>query len=163
MLDESRRLEALAAIGIDVYRLRSASAVATAAASGAQAAAHADTGVHSDVGLVVVCAHGARAEARLERLFAQLPRALGVAGSKLAWIEIPAGGTLAALPAAPAYLFVGSSAAHACAAHLSLTQQDQAAIAVCAEPQELLAGAQSRRVFWQVLKPLARRLRADGG
>ena len=165
MLDESQRLEVLAAIGIDVYRLRStARDVATAAvAPGFDSNAPADPGAESEAGLVVVCPHGARAEARLARQFVQLPQALGIAASRLTWIDTPADGTLAELPAAPAYLLVGSSAARACAAHLSLTQQSQATIAVCAEPQELLAGAQSSRVLWQVLKPLARRLRADGG
>ena len=158
MLDESRRLEVLAAIGVDVYRLRSAPATTAAPAT-----MHAEAAVGSDVGLVVVCAHRARADVRLARLFAQLPRALGVAASRLAWIEISADGTLRALPAASGYVLVGSAAAHAGAAHLSLTQQNQATIAVSAEPQELFAGAHAKRVFWQVLKPLARRLRADGG
>jgi hypothetical protein len=114
-----------------------------------------------EVGVVAVCAHGVRAELRLARLFAQLPRALGVAASRLAWIETSADGTLTALPDVPCYLFVGSSIARACAAQLSLTQQNQATIAVCAEPRELLAGAPALRALWQVIKPLARRLRAE--
>jgi hypothetical protein len=161
MLDEGRRLEVLAAIGVDVYRLRSASAKSATTAAPATMHVHAEA--RSEAGLVVVCAHRTRDDVRLSRLFAQLPHALGVAASRLTWIEISADGTLASLPAAPAYLLVGSAAAQAGAAHLSLPQQNQAAIAVSADPQELLADAQSRRVFWQVLKPLARRLRADGG
>lgn len=160
MLDERRRLEVLTAIGVDVYRLRSAPA--TAATSAQPVTPHVDAAAGAGVGLVVVCAHGARADVRLSRLLAQLPRALCIAASRLTWIETSADSTLAALPAASGYLLVGSSAARACAAHLSLTQQNQATIAVSAEPQELLASGQSRRVLWQVLKPLARRLRADG-
>lgn len=165
MLDEGRRLQVLAAIGVDVYRLRGARDAAVAAASALEAppvtiAGSADA---AGVGVVAVCARGARAEPRLSRLFGQLPGALGIAASRLTWIEMSADGTLTGLPAAPAYLLVGSSAARAGAAHLSLTQQHEATIAVCAEPHELLADAQARRVLWQILKPLARRLRADGG
>ncbi|HSE11914.1 MAG TPA: hypothetical protein VLB69_04680 [Rudaea sp.] len=161
MLDEGRRLQVLAAMGVDVYRPRGAreAAVAAATLAKAPAAAIADS---AGVGVVAVSARGVRAEPRLARLFEQLPRALGIAASRLTWIEMSADGTLAALPAAPGYLLVGSSAARAGAAHLSLTQQHAATIAVCAEPHELLAGAQARRVLWQMLKPLARRLRAEG-
>jgi hypothetical protein len=156
MLDEGRRLQVLAAIGIDVYHLRGVRDTATTTT----AAPSADS---AGAVVVAVCARGARTEPRLARLFAQLPRALGIDASSLTWIEISDDGTLAMLPSGPAYLLVGSSAARACAAHLSLTQQNAATIAVCAEPGELLAGAPSRRVLWQVIKPLARRLRAEGG
>lgn len=165
MLDEGRRLHVLAAIGVDVYRIRGVRDASVAAASAPQvpAAAIADSAISAGIGIVAVCADDARAEPRLARLFAQLPRALGIAASRLLWIDMAADGSLAALPAAPGYLLVGSSAARAGAAHLSLTQQHEATIAVCAEPHELLAGAQARRAFWQILKPLARRLRAAQG
>jgi hypothetical protein len=158
MLDEGRRLQVLAAMGVDVYQLRGVRGGATAAAPAPteRSATIPDTGV----GVVAVCARGVRAEPRLARLFAQLPHALGIAASRMTWIEMSADGTLAALPAAPAYLLIGSAAARAGAVHLPLTRQNQATIAVCAEPQELLAGAQARRALWQVIKPLARRLRA---
>jgi hypothetical protein len=112
--------------------------------------------------VVAVCARGVRAELRIARLFANLPRALGIAPSLLTWVEMSADETLPALPDVTCYLFVGTATARVCAAQLSLTQQNQATIAVCAEPQELLAGAPARRALWQVIKPLARRLRAEG-
>lgn len=165
MLDEGRRLQVLAAIGIDVYHLRGMRDVASAESS---ALAELPAGVKESVGagdvvVVAVCARGARDEPRLARLFAQLPRALGIGASRLKWIEASADGSLPAFPDVPCYLLVGSSAARACAAQLSLTQQNQATIAVCAEPGELLAGTPARRALWQVIKPIARRLRAEGG
>jgi apolipoprotein N-acyltransferase len=166
MLDESRRLQVLAAMGVDVYHLRGVADGASTAAPASTAlpatSRHAAVDVAS-VGVVVVCPRGARADPRLARLFAQLPFVLGIGAARLTWVEMSADGALDALPVAPGYLLVGSSAARACAARLSLTRQNQATIAVCAEPQELLAGAQARRVLWQVLKPLARRLRTEAG
>jgi len=166
MLDEGHRQQVLAAMGVDVYQLRSLSGVASTAAFALPA--EAGEGVDAAVGaacvdVVAVCARGARTDLRLARLFAQLPRALGIDASRVAWIEMPADGTLPALPDVPCYLFAGSAIARAGAAQLSLTQQGQAAIAVCAEPRELLAGAPARRALWQVIKPLARRLRAGAG
>lgn len=163
MLDEGRRLQVLAAIGIDVYRRRGAHANGGATATEPDAPGAANAGAAGGIGLVVVCARGDRAEPRLARLFAQLPRALGIAASRLSWVEMTADHALAALPDAPGYLLVGSSVARAGAAHLSLTQQHEATIAVCAKPSELLAGAQEKRTLWQILKPLARRLRAEDG
>jgi hypothetical protein len=161
MLDEGRRLQVLAAMGVDVYQLRGTSAVAPALAPDPTAGSR-ESGGAAAASVVAVCANGARTDLRLARLFAQLPRALGVAAARLTWIEMAADGTLPALPDVPCYLFVGSATARACAAQLSLTQQNQATIAVCAEPQELLAGAPARRALWHATKPLARRLRAEG-
>ena len=162
MPDEGRRLQVLAAMGVDVYQLRGARDAASAAVTVPPAGAGENAGA-ACVDLVAACAHSARADLKLARLFAQLPRALGVAAARLAWVEMPADGTLPALSDVPCYLFIGSAIARAGAAQLSLTQQNQATIAVCAEPQELLAGPPARRALWQVIKPLARRLRAEGG
>ena len=166
MLDEGRRLQVLAAMGVDVYQLRGVREVASAAAFALPTEVReSDTSTFSAacVNVVAVCARDARSDLRLARLFAQLPRALAVAASQVTWVEISDDGTLPALPDVPCYLFVGSAIARACAAQLSLTQQKQASIAVSAEPRELLAGAAARRALWQVIKPLARRLRAEGG
>jgi hypothetical protein len=165
MLDEGRRLHVLAAIGIDVYHLRGVRDSASSAnpAPGDLPATIWDGAGTGDVRVVAVCARGARAEPRLARLFAQLPRALGIGASRLTWIETSADGSVPALPDVRCYLFVGSSIARACAAQLSLAQQNQATIAVCEEPGELIAGTPARRALWQVIKPLARRLRAAGG
>ena len=166
MLDEGRRLQVLAAMGVDVYQLRrahdAAPDTAPALAPGVRESAGAGV-VGAAVAVVAVCAHGARADLRLARLFAQLPRSLGIVAARLAWIEMSADGALPSLPDVRCYLFIGSAIARAGAAQLSLTQQNQATIAVCAEPQELLAGPSASRVLWQVIKPLARRLRAESG
>ena len=167
MLDEGRRLQVLAAMGIDAYQLRGASAAALVGAPAPPARQPESAGT-IDVGtavasIVAVCPRGARTELRLARLLANLPRALGIPAVRLTWIETLADGTAPALPDVPCYLFVGSATSRACAAQLSLTQQSQATIAVAAEPQELLAGAPARRALWQAIKPLARRLRAEAG
>jgi hypothetical protein len=166
MLDEGRRLQVLAAMGVDVYQLRAVrDAVSdTAPAPAPEFGESIGAGVVGGaVAVVAVCAHAVRANLRLARLFAQLPRTLGIAAARLAWVEMSAVGTLPTLPEVRCYLFIGSAVARASAAQLSLTQQNQATIAVCAEPQELLAGPPARRALWQVIKPLARRLRAEGG
>jgi len=166
MLDEGRRLQVLAAMGVDVYQLRgmrdAASDTAAAPAAGVGEIAGAVALDAASVSVVAVCARGARADPKLARLFAQLPRSLGIGAAQLAWVELSADGTLSTLPDVRCYLFVGSTIARAGAAQLSLTQQNQATIAVSTEPQELLAGPPARRALWQVIKPLARRLRAEG-
>ena len=166
MLDEGQRLQVLAAMGVDVYQLRGPSGAASAAGVAPTAGGRESDGANAigavSVDVAAVCVRGVRAELRIARLFANLPRALGVGAAQLTWIEMAADGTLPALPDVPCYLFAGSVVARACAAQLSLTQQNQAAIAVCAEPHELLAGAPARRALWQAIKPLARRLRAEG-
>jgi len=162
MLDEGRRLQVLAAMGVDVYKLRATGGVAPVAAPGLAAGGRETIGAAA-ANVVAVCASCIGAELRLARLFAQLPRALGANAARLTWIELAADGAAPALPDVPCYLFVGSATARVCAAQLSLTQQNQATIAVCAEPQELLAGAPARRALWHAIKPLARRLRAEAG
>jgi len=167
MLDEGRRLQVLAAMGVDVYQLRgvrdAASALAPPVSAEVQESVDGAVAGAGSVSVVAVCARGVRAELQLARLFASIPRALGVEASRLTWIEMEADGTLPALADVPCYLFVGSATARACAAQLSLTQQNEATIAVSAEPQDLLAGPPARRALWQTIKPLARRLRAEGG
>jgi hypothetical protein len=167
MLDEGRRLQVLAAMGVDVYQLRGVRGVVSADVLALPALISESVGAAAigavSVNMAAVCARGIRAELRIARLFANLPRALGIVSSRLTWVEMAADGTLPALPDVPCYLFVGSAIARACAAQLSLTQQNQATIAVCAEPEELLAGAPARRALWHAIKPLARRLRAEAG
>jgi len=162
MLDEGRRLQVLAAMGVDVYQLRGARD-ATSTAAPALPAGESEGAGAAAASVAAVCARGARADPRLARLFANLPLALGVAPSRLTWIEASADGSVPALPDVPCYLFAGSAISRAGAAQLSLTQQKQATIAVCADPSELLAGVSARRMLWQVIKPLARRLRVEGG
>jgi DNA polymerase III psi subunit len=149
MLDEASRLEVLAAIGIDVYRLRAAD-VARATSPVAKAGQ-----------LVVACAHGAGRDPSLARLLPQLLRALGIDDAAVHRIKTAADGSLAALPQAPAYLMIGAATARACSAQLSIEQQNALTLVVIDdEPAAALRDAAAKRALWQQLKPLVRRLRA---
>jgi hypothetical protein len=140
MLAEGQRLSLLQAIGIDVYRRRAA------APSPARAEANAGT-----AGVVVVC----RDEAIPARFRAQLPRALGVVADHLRWCGVDA-----AVPGgAAAYVVVGTEAARALGVQLSTMQQNDSIIATTTEPTTLLQGGAAKRALWQVLKPVARRVR----
>ena len=158
MLDDSSRLRVLAEMGIDVYRLRTAPGVAPVLAP---AESVTDPAVDPSDRVIVVSSPGVRADARVSMLLQQLPRALGISVSALAFIDADNDGRVAALPEAPAYLLLGAACAKACAAHLTLPQLDAATLAVIAEPRDSLRDASGKRALWQMLKPLARRMRAD--
>lgn len=147
MRDDARRLELLAAIGIDVYRLRERGA-----------GEHEPEGITVDARLVVACLRSVRRDARSAHRLAQVVRALGVASGAVRWIEADARAAAMDLPDVPAYLMIGADAARTCSAQLSLEQQAAAAIAVMPETGMLPGDAAARRALWQVLKPLARRL-----
>jgi DNA polymerase III psi subunit len=158
-LDESRRLEVLAALGIDVYRLRSAGP-ADIARESPRPEAFASLPVPAR--LVVASAHGAGREPRLARLLTQVLGALAVPESAVQRIETSADGSLAQLPDASAYLLIGSAAARACSAHLSIDRQNAVTLAVVDfDGSGLPLDAGAKRALWQLLKPLARRLRGD--
>lgn len=164
MLADAQRHDLLAAMGIDVYLLRTrdvapASATDRAAAPSPPAVVQAGAG---DVAVVVACAPGADAHA--ERLRKALPTALGIAASRMRWIQPDAGGTLV-LPAAAAaaYLALGADMARTLGAQLSTMQQRSAVIAVADAPQACLRNGLARRALWQALKPIARHLRQSGG
>jgi hypothetical protein len=150
MRDDARQLQVLAAIGIDVYRLRSMPAGAAACADAASAAP----------ALVVACAKGDRSRADSARWLSQILRALGATDETTTWVETAPGAALPAVPDAPAYLMIGSDVARACSAQMPLQRQDRATIAILADIGDLGGGATQRRALWQALKPLARRLRA---
>jgi DNA polymerase III psi subunit len=158
MLDEGSRLAVLAAIGIDVYRLRAADAqedVSRAAALAEHSA------VAEPARLVVASIHGAGRNENLARLLPQLLRSVGVADAAVRRIETAPDGSLSALPEAPAYLMIGAAAARACSAHLSIERQNTLMLVVIdAEPAMALRDVAAKRALWQQLKPLARRLRA---
>ena len=158
MLDDGRRLEVLAAIGIDVYRLR-APAVAAAPVHSASQPADSPSDTVAGPRLAIACSAAARREPGFARASAHLVRALGVPESAVCWVET-AGAASAPLPDVPAYLMIGPTAARACSAHLSLEQQNTATIAVSAEGTEMFRDAVARRATWQALKPLLRQLRA---
>jgi hypothetical protein len=158
MLDEGSRLAVLAAIGIDVYRLRAADAQGDASWTAALAEHPA---VAEPARLVVGCVNGAGRNPSLARLLPQLLRSVGVADSAARRIETAADGSLTALPEAPAYLMIGAAAARACSAHLSIERQNALMLVVIDdEPAMALRDAAAKRALWQQLKPLARRLRA---
>jgi hypothetical protein len=158
MLDEGSRLAVLAAIGIDVYRLRAADAQGDASRTAALAEHPA---VAEPARLVVGCVNGAGRNPSLARLLPQLLRSVGVADAAARRIETAADGSLTALPEAPAYLMIGAAAARACSARLSIERQNALMLVVIEdEPAMALRDAAAKRALWQQLKPLARRLRA---
>ena len=158
MLDEGSRLAVLAAIGIDVYRLR-------AAETRDDASQAATLGEHSAVPeqparLVVGYLNGAGRKPGLTRLLPQLLRSVGVTDAAVRRVETAADGSLGELPQAPAYLMIGAAAARACSAHLSIEQQNTLMLVVIDAEPVSLCDAAAKRTLWQQLKPLARRLRA---
>jgi len=158
MLDEGSRLAVLAAIGIDVYRLRVVDAQGDTSRTAALAGHPA---VAEPARLVVGCGNGAGRNPSLARLLPQLLRSVGVADAAVRRIETAPDGSLAALPEAPAYLMIGAAAARACSAHLSIERQNTLMLVVIdAETATALRDVAAKRALWQQLKPLARRLRA---
>ena len=142
MLAEAQRLSMLQAMGIDAYCLRTAAAAAPPLT---QAIAR---------GVAVI---GER-NAIPARLHAQLPRALGVAAERVQWCDVSA----ADLPEnAAAYVVIGTEAARALGVQLSTMQQNATVIAATAEAAALLSDGAAKRAFWQILKPVARRLREN--
>jgi DNA polymerase III psi subunit len=150
MLDDGRRLELLAALGIDVYRLRRNDAAPAPAPAATASAA---------VRLVVACSGAARRDARIAHRLGQALRAVAVDASEVAWVDAGVGGAVAELPAAQAYLMCGAAIARACSALLPIDRQQAATIAVSADPADWARDPSARRTLWQALKPLARRLR----
>jgi DNA polymerase III psi subunit len=155
MLAEAQRLQTLAAMGIDVYLLRTRSCAVVgepalslhAPVAGANAAS---------LAVVFACARGDDADT--PRLRAALPLALGISATRITWIEPDAVGALASPPSAPAYLALGADVARALGAQLSTMQQNSAVIAVADAPRACMSNGLARRALWQALKPIARRL-----
>jgi hypothetical protein len=150
MLEQQRR-ELLAAMGIDVYLLRTR-------AAGQPDAEPARLADHHGASLVVACATGSsdKATARLREL---LPLVLGISAERMLWIGPRSDGELAEVPSAPAYLALGAEMPRALGAHLSTMQQMSATIAAADAPAASLRDGLAKRVLWQALKPLARQLR----
>lgn len=163
---ESRRAQVLAALGIEVLRLRGSGAVATHAvdpevvrAPATQGGSAAAASTKAEPRVLIVCALGDRTDARTARIAAQLPRALGTSAGSIIWCEADARGEVTAPPHVPAYLVLGKRMAHALGAQLPTTLQNAAVIAVIGEPEALPVDASGKRVLWQALKPIARALR----
>lgn len=155
MLAEAQRLQTLAAMGIDVYLLRARGAASESAQP--LQALDADA-ISATPALVVACAHSGNADTHATRLRMALPLALGISPSRIVWIEPDASGALM-LPAAVAYLALGTELAQALGGQLSTMQQSSAVIAVADAPRACLGNALARRALWQALKPIARHLR----
>ena len=158
---DAERLRTLMAMGVDVYALRSRSATDSASMQSVAASGNAPAEGATPPRVVAVCAQGVRRDARLARLLAQLPRALGV--NAVDWLEAGAQGTLATPPPAPAYLVFGAAMARSLGVQLSTMQQRSSTIAVTADPAHLPGSAADKRALWQALKPLAKRLRGPAG
>lgn len=151
---EARRAQVLAAMGIEVLRLRGSRAHSMQPADREDALTPTET-----PRVLIVCARGHRTDARTMRIAAQLPRALGTSAASIAWCEADARGEVAPPPQVPAYLVLGTRMAHALGAQLPTTLQNAAVIAVIGEPEGLPVDASGKRVLWQALKPIARALR----
>ncbi len=121
---EAGHRQMLEAMGIDIYELRTHEAALVVASSQAACAPR----------LAVVCAHGVRSQARLAKLFAQLPQALGLTADEFGWHEADNAGVLAEPPVVPGYLVLGALMARALGAQLSTQQQKRALIELTAEP-----------------------------
>ena len=164
MLAEIQRLQTLAAMGIDVYLLRTHDVGAAGDESGAVVPGSeiSAAGAKAELpALVVACARRTDADVHTSRLHAALPLALGVAAARIVWIEPDAVGVLVAPPAAPAYLALGTEVARALGEQLSTMQQMSAVIAVADAPDACLGNGLARRALWQALKPIARHLLRD--
>jgi hypothetical protein len=153
---DAQRLRLLEAMGIDVYALRAHDAVPVRAAV---STTNASGEAQAQTRLAIVCASGVRRDARLARLFAQLPQTVGVAAGAIEWLEADANGELAGAGDVPAYLVLGAAMARALGVQLSTMQQSTVTIAVTADPAQLPGAAADKRALWQTLKPIVRRLR----
>lgn len=152
MLAEAQRLVLLNAMGVDVYRPRQARSSESALPNvdASSPAATADAGK-----LVCICERNARDQ----RLASRLHDILGIAPSRLIWLESSAAG-LAAPPQAGAYLVFGKPLARALGEKLSTMQQMQTVIAIVEDAAESMRSATAKRALWQTLKPIARLMRS---
>lgn len=168
MLDESRRLEILGALGIEVYVLRARAAAAgvepgvpsAAPAVGATPVAGLAQPGPSPSRLVVACTSESRRA--LQARCDQIARAVGLAPAQMVLV-VPDSPAASALPETPAYLMLGSEAARACSAQLPLERQKSTAIAVVDDATARARDGATKRALWLALKPLARRLSAAAG
>ena len=135
---DGERLRRLDAMGVRVWRLRGA--------------ARGDAAPAGTVRLLVVGddAKTPAAEA--------IVRTLGVDDAHVGWC-VARGGRLDGLDLqAGAYLVLGEHLARVVGAELPTATQQRAAIVVAAAPAALRGNAMAKRLLWQALKPLKRRL-----
>ena len=163
MLAETQRLQTLAAMGIDVYLLRTSGVGAASRIDNETAPSQTsvEPSMSGAIALIVACAHGVDSHSVYLRKV--LPLALGMAASRIVWIEPDATGALAAPPPAAAYLALGTELARTLGEQLSTMQQMSSVIAVADAPHACLGNGLARRALWQALKPIARHLRRVAG
>jgi hypothetical protein len=140
MQAEARRRELLGALGIDLYVPRAVPKAGRAAM------------------LLVVCAEADARTSDALHLRRILPNALGVEASCILWMSPEA----TALPPAVACLVLGARPPGVHDAQLSTMRQNGEMIAVADKPDACLGSPVAKRALWQILKPVARRLRGAG-
>ena len=147
MLAEAQRRDMLAAMGIEIYVLRAASAptIGDAKADGEW--------------LIVAASDAVMKSPQCAHLRKSLPIVLGMTAERIRWLVADAGNSFDAVPLAHAYLVLGAALARSLGAHLSATQQNTSVIAVADEPSISFVDSMSKRALWQTLKPIARRAR----
>ncbi len=146
---DSRRRELLVAMGIDVYVLRGSESALSRASK---------TSVASEW-LVVAAGEAAMKSTQCAQLRKALPAAVGISADRIRWLTADESASFDSVPAARAYLVLGSALARSLGAHLSAKQQNASVIAVADEPAHSYSSAMSKRALWQTLKPIARRIR----
>lgn len=145
---DRERLRRLDAMGVRVYRLRPAPSERHAETLPEASADTAATGIR----LLIVCD-----EQRSSALDA-IVRTIGLPEPQVGWCA-PRGGKLEGLDLdAGAYLVLGAHLARALGAELPTEQQQRAGVVVVAAPSELRGNAMAKRLLWQALRPLKRRL-----
>ena len=149
MLAEAQRRELLAAMGIDLYVLR------TDAAGASVRGAEQDS-----LDVIVFCAQDPGSDRDARNLHRVLPQALGVAGDRVSWLR---GGSSRQLPPARACLMMDEVMAREFDAGNGPALAPTTLVATVAEPSRSMRDAQARRALWQALKPLRRHLRAGDG
>jgi DNA polymerase III psi subunit len=149
MLAEPQRRDLLAAMGIDVYVLRTAQAAMTPSTAA----------VSDGEWLIVAASDAAMKSIQCAQLRKSLPSIIGVASDKVRWIVAESANSFDSVPLARAYLVLGAALARSLGAHLSAKQQNDALFAFADEPAISLNNTMAKRALWQTLKPIARRAR----
>lgn len=147
MLADVQRRELLAAMGIDIYVLRSSAAAATDAQR--------DDASNE---VVVMCRYDPLENVHAARLRSCLPAALGIESRRIRWLHCRDPERLPELPAARACLILGTELVDAVRPRIAANPSQATMIAVAGAPDESLRDASGRRALWHALKPLRRHL-----
>src|SRR3569832_2058966 len=145
MGNDARQLAILAAIVIDVYRLRSTDTLARTHSQRAMESS--DGAAPAEACFVIAAESRLRRDTRSAQRIAQIVRAIGAREAQTRWIDVAADGAIASVPDAAAYLLVGSVAARTCSASMPIERQQAAANAVIDDLAAFDSGS-ARRVLW---------------